>query len=134
MKVARTVMRGGKLKRAYLSQLILKGNKSIDIKLIISVVKQVFTVLKGKYLSNRFFNLNSLLVKEGRVLPRNVYGFVFYKLKFRIKNNYYNFFMQNRIKLKKRKKMFFKSKVKLVFLSFVKSKIKKEGVVSGLVI
>ena len=42
--------------------------------------------------------------------------------------------MQNRIKLKKRKKMFFKSKVKLVFLSFVKSKIKKEGVVSGLVI
>lgn len=126
VRIKKSSKKGFKIPIFQFLYLILKGGRNIDIELFTSVVKRIFTVLKGKYLSNRFFNLNSLLVKEGRVLPRNVYGFVFYKLKFRIKNNYYNFFMQNRIKSKRRKKMFFKSKVKLVFLSFVKSKIKKE--------
>ena len=89
--------------------------------------KEAFLALKEKYFFNNFFNLKNLALKKGRVLPRNAFAFVFYKLKFKIKNNYYNFFMRNNARLKTRKKLFFKSRVKLVFLSFIKSKTKKEA-------
>ena len=81
---------------------------------------------KKSLLFTRFLKLNTILAKDGRVLPKNLYAFIFYKLKFRIKNNYYNFFIKNRIRLKKKKKLFFRSRVKLVFLSFVKSGTRNE--------
>ena len=111
----------------------------LDKSRIASICFIINLVLKEKFLKickdklgtcQKLFNLNSLLVKKGCILPRSSYVFVFYKLKFKIKNNYYNFSMGKRTKLKRRKNMFFKSRVKLVFLSFMKPNFKKGNVLN----
>ena len=102
-----------KFKISFLSllqkSLLFDKLKSHDIYFII------YLLLKEKFLEifkNRFviprklFNLNDLSAKRGCILPRNFYVFIFYKLKFRVKNNYYNFSMRNRVKFKRKKKLF----------------------------
>jgi len=131
----------------------LKGNSNKEFKISFLSLLQKFLLFdklkshgiyfimhllsKEKFLDifrNRFviprklFNLNDLSAKRGSILPRSFYVFIFYKLKFRVKNNYYNFSMRNRVKFKRKKKLFFKSRVKLVFLSHTKSNLKKRNV------
>ena len=105
--------------------------KSHDIYFIIYLLlkEKFLEILKNRFvIPRKLFNLNDLSAKRGCILPRNFYVFIFYKLKFRVKNNYYNFSMRNRVKFKRKKKLFFKSRVKLVFLSHTKSNLKKRNV------
>ena len=87
-------------------------------------MKQLFIFYERRFLSKRFAKLNFLLAKNGRLVPKMMQTFVFYKLRFKIKSNYYNGIFKKRIKTKKKKKQFFKSYIRIIFLSYLQKKKK----------
>ena len=82
------------------------------------IYKKFNLYYKKRVLLQNFSKLSFLLFKQGRVLPKILQNFIFYKLKFKIKNNYYNGLMKKKIKFRKKKKRFFKQRLKLIFLAF----------------
>jgi hypothetical protein len=103
-------------------------SKSVSSKVLIGLVSILLRRLnlftKKRFFSKNFSKLNFLLLKNGRLMPRILQSFIFYKLRFKVKSQYYNGILKRKTRNKKKKKRFFRSSLRIIFLSYI-SKTKK---------
>jgi len=103
-------------------------SRNVSSKVLIGLVSILFQRLnlftKKRFFSKNFFKLNFLLLKNGRLMPRVLQSFIFYKLRFKVKSQYYNGILKRKTRNKKKKKRFFRSSLRIIFLSYI-SKAKK---------
>jgi len=106
----------------YLQLQLLYGN--FTIKMIFNLVlfnyKKLLAFSKKRYQIKLLNHLNLLLPNKNHLLPKTLTSFIYYRLSIQSKKRYYNSKIKR--KTKKWKKRLFKTRIKILFLAYIRKK------------